>query len=163
MNLNKNRHMVDLLFVITLFLLFAVSSMALVAVGADVYESSVQSMEDNFTDRTAYQYITEKLHQYDRGKRISIEEFGDGSALALSSAVNDENYVTYIYLYDGYLRELVVKQGSDVTPSSGQKVLAADAFSVTWADERLISIAITVPDHEPTSFYVSLRTQRGGN
>lgn len=161
MNLNKNRHMVDLLFVITLFLLFAVSSMALVAVGANVYESSVQNMEDNFTERTAYQYIAEKIHQYDRDGRVKIEAYGESSALALSTTVGEDNYVTYIYLYDGYLKELVVKKGAEVDPSSGQNVLEADAFSVTWASDRLINVAITVPGHDEVSFYVSIRTERG--
>ncbi len=158
----KNRHMVDLLFVITLFILFAVSSMAIVAIGADVYESSVESMEDNYTDRTAYQYLTEKLRQYDRDNRIEVASFGDSDALVLSESVYDTDYVTYIYLYDGYIRELVIKKGTDVPPSSGQTVIEAEAFNVKKTSDNLISISLRCPGRDEISFYIASRTVAGG-
>ncbi len=153
--------MVDLLFVITLFILFAVSSMAIVAIGADVYESAVVSMEENYTDRTAYQYLTEKLRQYDRDSRIDVATFGDSDAIVLSESVYDTNYVTYIYLYDGYLRELVIKEGADVAPASGQTVIEADSFNVTKKSDNLINISITCPGRDEISFYIASRTKAG--
>ena len=47
----------DFLFTLLLFLLFAVSALGLILTGAGVYERTVNSMEDNFEERTALSYV----------------------------------------------------------------------------------------------------------
>ena len=54
---NENRHMVDVLFVLTLFCVFAVCSILLIAVGARSYQNTIDSMETHFTSTTPLSYI----------------------------------------------------------------------------------------------------------
>ena len=48
---NENKHMVDVLFVIILFCVFAVSALILVMIGANVYKKTVNDMDSNFNSR----------------------------------------------------------------------------------------------------------------
>ena len=56
-NKNDNRHMVDILFVIALFCVFALSALMLVIIGSNVYKKTVTNMDNNFDSRTSFSYI----------------------------------------------------------------------------------------------------------
>ena len=63
-NRNQEKHfIVDILFVLALFGVFAVSALALVTIGADVYQHTVEDMGVNYESRTAVSYILEKVRQ----------------------------------------------------------------------------------------------------
>ena len=50
----ENQHMIDILFVLSLFCVFAVSSVVIILFGAHIYRSTVSQMDDNYTARTSY-------------------------------------------------------------------------------------------------------------
>ena len=66
------QHMIDILFVLSLFCVFAVSSALLILFGADIYKKTVQQMENNYSTRTSIAYITEKIRQSDIEHAIKI-------------------------------------------------------------------------------------------
>ena len=70
---NERRHMVDVLFVLTLFCVFALCSILLIAVGAKVYQNTINSMETHFTSTTSLSYITEKIRQNDTSSGILMK------------------------------------------------------------------------------------------
>ena len=113
-NKNETRHMIDVLFVITLFCVFAVCSVLLIAVGAKVYQNTINNMETHFTSTTALSYITEKIRQNDISGNLSIEKFDGNDALVLSSEYNGEEYCTYIYSFNGHLKELFTKKNIEL-------------------------------------------------
>lgn len=41
---------------------------------------------------------------------------------------DEKDYVTYLYAYDGYLRELFVRDGTEAKASDGRKILATKDF-----------------------------------
>ena len=59
----EKHFIVDILFVLALFGVFAVSALALVTIGADVYQHTVEDMGVNYESRTAVSYIMEKVRQ----------------------------------------------------------------------------------------------------
>ena len=72
-NRNQEKHfIVDILFVLALFGVFAVSALALVTIGADVYQHTVEDMSVNYESRTAVSYILEKVRQNDTADSISL-------------------------------------------------------------------------------------------
>ena len=61
----ERNHIVDVLFVLALFVVFTLSALVLVILGANVYRQTVSYMDENYEARTAYSYLTEKVRQND--------------------------------------------------------------------------------------------------
>ena len=54
MRKQEERHIIDILFVIGLFCIFALSTIFLISIGADIYGKTVSNTEINFNDRTSF-------------------------------------------------------------------------------------------------------------
>ena len=70
----EKHFIVDILFVLALFGVFAVSALALVTIGADVYQHTVEDMGVNYESRTAVSYIMEKVRQNDTADSIFLTD-----------------------------------------------------------------------------------------
>ncbi len=155
----KNRHMVDILFVIALFCVFAVSALMLVMIGANVYKKTVQNMDQNYNTRTSFAYITEKIRQFDSKDAISIGSLEGNDTLILTTIANDTVYTTYIYRYDGYLKELFVKAGAEISLESGQNILPISDFRLKAINQHLFQFTLTSENDTTYNLYVCTRSQ----
>jgi hypothetical protein len=158
---DKNRHVVDVLFVLALFGVFAASALMLVTIGASVYKQTVNHMNDSFTERTAYTYLEEKIRQNDLYDGIEIGELEGTQALVLTQRLNDTEYCTYLYLYDGYLKELFARKnsfiGDNILPA-GQNIMQLQSFSLEMPDSGLIKLTIDTGNGNSTILYTALRS-----
>ena len=75
MNQKQDKHIVDVLFVIGLFCIFALSSFFLISIGANIYRKTVAHMDENFNTRTSLSYVVEKIRQADSEGAVSIGTF----------------------------------------------------------------------------------------
>lgn len=139
----ENKHIVDTLFVLTLFAVFAICSMLLIAFGANIYQKTVNNYEEHFNIFTSVAYINEKLRQGDASDAIELVDFGASQAFRLSSFYNDTEYYTYIYLDNGYLKELYVKADNSLSPKAGKKLLPINAFKAQKSDSGAFIYTIT--------------------
>lgn len=163
MNTKQERnHIVDVLFVLALFVVFTLSALVLVILGANVYKQTVSYMDENYTARTAYSYLTEKVRQNDLYDSVSIGELEGTTALVLTQEINDTTYATYLYLHEGSLRELFMRQGSDIGSdplSAGQEILPLKDWTPEMAGDHLLHIALTLEDNTQKELYISLHSQ----
>lgn len=150
---NNRRHTVDMLFVLTLFGVFAVCASLLIAFGANIYQSTVDRTNEHYTLSTASSFITQKVHQHDESGCVRVGEYGDGPAFMLYEEIGDTRYCNYLYTYDGYLKELFIPEGSDVVPSSGQNILPVSAFTIVHNN--------MYTDSDGTQYVVSLADKSG--
>ena len=75
MNLrHRDRSIVDIIFMITVFGVFMLSALFVVLFGAKIYKRTAHDMSVNFSSRTSLAYVTEKLHQHDRKNGVEIIE-----------------------------------------------------------------------------------------
>ena len=58
-------HVIDLIFPIALFFVFAASSLSVLILAADIYASTTNRMAANDQNRTVLAYISEKIRQND--------------------------------------------------------------------------------------------------
>ncbi|MDE6675368.1 MAG: DUF4860 domain-containing protein [Acetatifactor sp.] len=157
----EKNHIVDILFVLALFVVFTLSALVLVILGASVYKQTVSYMDDNYTARTAYSYLTEKVRQNDLYNSISLGQLEDTDALVLTREINGTTYATYLYLHEGSLRELFMRQGSDIGTdplSAGQKILPLTDWTLEMEEEHLLHIALTLEDNSHKDLYIALRS-----
>lgn len=152
---NENRHMVDILFVLALFCVFTISALLLVILGADIYRKTVQDMDQNFTARTSFAYVTEKIRQSDSYHSVEVGTFSGEEALILTQSIDSVEYSTYIYLYDGHLKELFTKKGQSISPKAGQNILALNSFGVEQVNSNLYRLIMVAPNHTSFSMLVS--------
>ena len=149
--------MVDVLFVVTLFAVFAICALMLVIIGADVYKKTVSSMDTNYASRTAYAYISEKIRQLDEKDAIEVCSFGDGDAIFIERDIKDRKFYTCLYLYDGSLMELFTDTPELLGPEAGSRIMDMTSFSVS-KEGNLYYIRMTDSSGEETQVYVSERT-----
>lgn len=161
----QERHfVVDVLFVLALFGVFAISALVLVTVGADVYQHTVRDMSRNYDDRTAIAYITEKIRQSDYtlsdgSHAVTLGLLEQQPALILTDEWNGEEYDTYLYLHNGWLKELYTRRDSyigDNMLDAGQNILRLDALEYQLFGDELLSVSMTTPDGETRQLYLSL-------
>lgn len=157
---NERRHTIDVLFVIALFCVFAVSLMLLTGTGASVYRSIVDSMTENFNSRTSVTYVLNKIHQSDLEGRVSVETFEGTSCLALSEEIDNVAYCTYLYYDEGSIKELLTRVSSGFDPSYGTQILAVDSFDATEITKTLYRFDITPVGGKKEVLFVHVRSEQ---
>ena len=70
--LKRQKSIVDVIFMITVFGVFMLSALFVVLFGAKIYRRTAHDMSVNFNSRTALAYVTEKVHQHDRRGGVDI-------------------------------------------------------------------------------------------
>lgn len=154
--LKRDRSIVDVIFMITVFGVFMLSALFVVLFGAKIYKKTAHDMSVNFSTRTSLAYVTEKLHQHDHKNAVEIIEDEKGPILKMSQIVNSDEYCTYLYEYDGNLKELTVRGDVDLVRSAGKNILKLKSFSSTKVSDSLYRFNIEDDEGNKTEFYVSL-------
>ena len=149
--------MVDLLFTLALFCVFAASSLMVVIIGANVYKGTVSSMNGNFNLRTSLSYVAQKVRQNDLMGGVRLEQFGEGNALVLEQELEGETYQTWIYYDSGAIRELFVAEGADMSPADGEEIMRAGGFTAEQAGESLYRFTVTDESGKSAQIAVSPR------
>ena len=154
----ESRHMIDILFVLSLFCVFASSSVLLIIFGADIYKKTVHQMDSNYSSRTSIAYITEKVRQSDTCDSIQITSQDGTSILMMTSTINDITYATSLYEYDGYLYELFSRTDIELPLDAGQPVMELHNLSFSQLTPNLLKISFTDTNEEEFFIYVSLHS-----
>lgn len=154
----KNSHTIDLIFVISIFCVFVTTALSLVIIGANVYKSSVQRIESGYSNQTGFSYIKEKIHQNDIDGKIKLDSINGYDALLIESNFSDGSYITYIYCYEGYLRELMVRKEQNISLSDGQTIIPAKSVNFNF-DGEILNVLITDLNEHTETMYLYLRSR----
>lgn len=140
---NSKFHVFDSLFTFLLLLSFLLFSLLLCSIGSAVYRSGSDSLNENYTSRTALAYLAEKLREHDESGALSETSIGETTALLLSETIDGKVYVTYLYYYDGALCELFAAADTDPSPEMGTKIAKLRSFSFSWDEEHSLLLLKT--------------------
>lgn len=150
----NNQHSIDFVFVLLLFCLLSMCSLAVVYIGSQVYTATVNTMENHYSMTTANDYILEKTRQNLAYQQIEIQTIDDIDVLCLHESYDQNQYTTYIYVYQGQLRELLIAQGTAFQKENGEAIMKADKMTLNIKDQ-LLSITLTI-NHKTQTTYVAL-------
>lgn len=129
MNFSSRRsHSVDILSCVLLFGLFLFFLLLMILFSAKAYETSVAGSDENNNLRTAASYVTVKFHQHDTDDHIFIGEINNTKTLCMSDVINGQEYVTYLYLLDGQLKELFAPAELSPDPKMGTSIASLTCF-----------------------------------
>ena len=136
-------HSLNGLLALLLFGVFAACVMSVLLTGAAAYQRMTERDRSSYESRTAAQYIATRVRQADRAGGVTMGAFGGSDALELWETVDGEDYLTRVYCYDGWLRELFSGAGGDFAPADGEKVLEADSLTLTLSPAGLLTAELT--------------------
>jgi hypothetical protein len=148
--------MIDILFVLSLFCLFAISSVVLILFGADIYKKTVASMDSNYASRTSVAYITEKIRQSDQFDSIMIDDSLGYERLMMTQDIDGLTYATSLYEYDGYLYELFARTDIELPIDAGQQVIALSKLDFELVNDSLLKTTYVDESGREQTVYVSL-------
>ncbi len=152
--MSKNRrHIVDLLFIVALAGVFALSSLLIVVLGINIYKESFTRAQSTASLRTGMFYVCEKIRQSDGGGTVRLAQAEDAPALVVYQTLNETQYETWIFSSGGAVREVTVNAGSAVTKTDGQKIIDAQNLSFTRVGNML---QITASDENGGDFDVMI-------
>lgn len=134
-------------------MLFALSS------AAGTYKEIGSKMEEQYTIRTALGYLSAKVRQSDTAGAVSLTRLGSTQALLLREEIDGEAYETYIYCFEGQIRELFSQAGASLEPGDGMAVIPADSldFSMEGGLIRIVCRASEKTGEE----YVCVNSREG--
>lgn len=135
----RTSYTVDSIFVLVLFVVFAITVLFVLMSGAGVYKDTQSVMTERYEERTCLSYITAKINHYDEVGKVSVTKIGDVDALALSEKMGDNDYTTYIYCYEGSVKEIMVEKGLDFKLEDGLDIIEAQKLEFETS-ENLIKI-----------------------
>jgi hypothetical protein len=158
--LKGQKHTVDKVFALALFCAFAASVLLVLIIGAGVYKNTVKSMEDRYTERTCLSYVSSKVHHYDAFGGIHLQQFGDGQALALEEKIGGSDFVTLIYTHKGYVMELFMEKGTQLTPEDGEVIIKDIGLEFQQAADNLIKVSCTNENGRSDSMYININSYR---
>lgn len=154
----RKRHVIDLVFPIALFFVFAASSLVVLILAADIYASTTNRFQVNDESRTALSYISEKIRQNDTNGALSITTIEQTDCLALSQNFNGTPCTTYIYEYEGMLKELFIQDGILVSLQSGTDIMELSALSMEELEHHLYQFTATDQTGAKSSIIASERS-----
>lgn len=144
---------------LTVLGIFALCLLLVLLYGAGSYRSMVLRDRQDHLRRTAAQYLTMRVQQGDAEGCLWVEDFSGCPALTVAEQIGGQTYLTRVYCYDGWLRELLCPEGSGLAPADGEKLLPCQALDFQ-RDGTLLTAWVTLPDGQQVEVRLTLTSGR---
>lgn len=155
----RQNHFIDVLFTLGLLCVFAASALAVVLIGAHVYQSTAADMDANYTTRTSLSYVAEKVRQHNESGSISLGKIQDRDALILLETIEDKKYATYIYEDEGYLKELFIQKDKEPKKSQGESILEVTDFTIQEVSRGFFRFTATDRQKHSLSLLIHVQSE----
>lgn len=159
-NKTESNHMIDLLFTLALFCVFAASALFVVIIGARVYQTTVKQMNDNYTTRTSLSYIAEKIRQNDTAGSVELGMIENTQALILMQNYDGMQLRTYIYQDEGMIKELFIKGSDTPVLANGQTIMAIQELDMEKIGPSLYHFTSIDENNQPAELYLSPKAEQ---
>lgn len=116
---------------LVLFLVLAICMVLVLLTGTKVYKRLTERGKDSYENRTVPLYIATKVRQADCDGGVTTELSKGISVLRLNETIDGVAYITRIYCYDGYVRELFTAEETSFYPEAGERILPAEEVTFT--------------------------------
>ncbi len=138
---------------------FGATLLLSLATGASVYRRVADRVEESAADRVSLSYVTAKIHSSDAAGMIETKPYGDGDGIFLYQEYEGDTYETILYVYDGYLMEMLCETEWELDPEFGEIITEARDLTVTQPAPGLLRMTLTGTDGDVQSVDVFLRSE----
>lgn len=126
---NAQAHHVDVLAALLLLCAFAMCILSVLLAGTRTYRDLTARDREDFEETTQALYVTTKVRQAYSPEEIEVRDEEGVSCLVIRSLEDGEPYLTRVYQYDGWIRELFTREEYDFSPEDGEKVSESEGLS----------------------------------
>ena len=135
---NSGNNRVDTVFVLMIFCVFAVSVFLVLILGGSTYRNMNDISQEGQSERIVLSYIRTKMRNIDN---VSVGSFDGNSKLELIEVFGTRTFVTAIYLYDGWVRELFRDADNEFHPANGVPIIQVGSLDFETVDNGLIRVS----------------------
>lgn len=166
MKVKFQKHNIEGAFVLVLFAVFAVTIVAVLALGANSYKNLVERDNEAYNKRIITSYISAKIRSNDSRGTIAVGGFAEADkedgidTLHLYQTVEGQKFDMRIYYYQGYIYELFTMADNDMEPEAGNPVMEAKALSFE-KEGTLVKISSVDANNLSNSATVAIRSESG--
>ena len=120
MKRSSQRHSIENVFVLVLFAIFAMTIVAVLALGANQYKSLVERDNNAYNKRIITSYVSAQIRGYDRADAVKVGGFAspdvddEVNTLHLLETIDGIRYDLKIYYYQGKVYELFAAEESEL-------------------------------------------------
>lgn len=154
-----NRHKTDLFFMSALLILFATTSFLVILIGVKQCHFISSRLTANYETRIISSYLIKQFNHYDTSGSIAITDLNEIPSLSFTHTLEGQKHTTYIYAYEGYLRELTVHENETIIPASGKKIAKTNSLLVDICGNHLYRITIIDTKGNTYPMYISWNTR----
>lgn len=135
MKKSGQKHSIENAFVLVLFAIFAVTIVAVLALGANRYKSLVERDNESYNKRIITSYVSAQIRNNDMEDAVQIggfsspEEEDEVNTLHLFDEIEGMSYDLRIYYYKGKIYELFSSAESEMSPEDGTPVMDAQGLT----------------------------------
>lgn len=134
--MNEKHTKLSELLTLLVFTVFAICVLLVLLTGARVYRGLVRRGEESYALRTAARYVTTRVRQ---AESVSVGQFEGFPCLMLGEEAEGERYLTRVYCYDGFLRELYAEEDAPLSPEDGEALLPLEHLTLSLSGGVLVA------------------------
>lgn len=156
-NNSSRKHYIDTVATLLIFTVFAVCIIIAILTGAKTYRRVSEIDSRTYDMRTCSQYIANKVRRASSPDMVEVVPYAGGNALRINESLESGDYCTYIYFYDGWIREFFSSASS--IPSSadvGEKLIEIGSLDFSY-DGGLLTANITPEGGKPRTLVLNIR------
>ena len=154
--MRDKKHHIDIIFIIVLIGLFALSSTGLALLGVNIYKNTGAD-SGSHNQNTAALYFAQKVRQCEDKSQIRTAVVGSKTPdLVIGETSGGQKLETWFYVHDNNLKEVTVKKGSAVDPQYGQTVMEMSSADFEIVDGNLLQITMSSGEdvHSSVNLYL---------
>ena len=161
LNKNKKTGLIEFVFPILLFLIFTLAALFTILFAAQIYQKVVDNSSINYSANTALSYVSEKIRQADVEDGVEVGSFDGCDALVLHNEINEADYITYIYYYEGALYEVMTEEShvKELSAGTGTAIIEVENFEISEDRNHLISFRCTDTSGNTSSAMISVTAE----
>lgn len=161
------QHNIEGAFVLVLFAVFAITVIAVLALGANSYQRLVGRDNDAYNRRIITSYVAARIRSGDAVASIAVGGFNkadvdDGvNTLHIFQEVEGDRYDQRIYFYEGEIYEIEALEDVSLEPADGTPILEAKDLRFEMED-GVITVFSTDMDNRENRITLSVRSLLNG-
>ena len=159
--LNNKRHYgkarIETILVMLMLVVFSISTYTLVVSTASSYGKNYSDMDAKDNLRLALSYIDLKIKQSDKkGVYVLEKAIEDRDVIVVEDEIKREIYQNIIYFKEGFLKEMLIKKGTNLSEVEGFEIAKIRDMTVKKTGKGLINLSITTENEHGKKYTSNL-------